>query len=513
MDFSFRKEKLENLQFPKHPSLHMKTMSILFNESPFGLMVSLLTGKTITPYPESKASFLLPETYSNSKHSDEERQSSIPSIIVEEFSSSAEAEDTTPHRYPGQFHTTTQSENRDIASHSTITTTSTIFDTKFIVVDWYDTHDPANPQNWSTSIKCAVTAVICCYTFAVYAGSSIYTPAENNIMEVFHVSIPVASLGLALYVLGYGMGPLLFSPLSEIPSIGRSIPYAITFAIYVILCIPTALVRNIPGLLVLRFLQGFFGSPCLATAPASFQDMFPLLKLPYSVAVWTSFSFCGPATGPVLSGFSVAANGWRWSMWELLWMAAPCFIAMFFFLPETSKANILLRRAKRLRKVTNNNRLRSQSEIDQTDMKLSAILSDALIKPIQICVLDPAVLFVNIYTSIVYGIYYSFFEAFPLVYGGIYGFNIGEVSTTFICIFIACLIGVSIYVSYLYFFLIPDVMKNGLRAQEHRLKPALFAVFLPTAGLFLFGWTSRESVHWIVSVIGITIYGVGVFIM
>ena len=38
---------------------------------------------------------------------------------------------------------------------------------------------------------------------------------------------------------------------------------------------------------------------------------------------------------------------------------------MFFFLPETSSANILLNRAKRLRKLTGDNRLKAQSEIDQ----------------------------------------------------------------------------------------------------------------------------------------------------
>lgn len=35
-------------------------------------------------------------------------------------------------------------------------------------------------------------------------------------MRVFGVGPTAASLGLALYVLGYGVGPLLWSPMSEI---------------------------------------------------------------------------------------------------------------------------------------------------------------------------------------------------------------------------------------------------------------------------------------------------------
>lgn len=56
-------------------------------------------------------------------------------------------------------------------------------------------------------------------------------------------------------------------------------------------------------------------------------------------------------------------------------------------------------------------------------------------------------------------------------------------------------------------------MKNGLRAQENRLVPALFACFGPTIGLFMFAWTARESIHWIAPTIGIVIYGASVFVV
>lgn len=49
----------------------------------------------------------------------------------------------------------------------------------------------------------------------------------------------------------------------------------------------------------------------------------------------------------------------------------------------------------------------SQSEIDQRQMKPSHVLVEALIKPMEISIKDPAVLFVQIYTAIIYGIYYS----------------------------------------------------------------------------------------------------------
>lgn len=76
-------------------------------------------------------------------------------------------------------------------------------------------------------------------------------------------------------------------------------------------------------------------------------------------------------------------------------------------MPETSTPNILLRRAERLRKFASSQRLKSQSEFDQAHLTVSGIAVDALIKPLEITIKDPAVLFVQVYAAILYAIYYS----------------------------------------------------------------------------------------------------------
>jgi DHA1 family multidrug resistance protein-like MFS transporter len=77
--------------------------------------------------------------------------------------------------------------------------------------------------------------------------------------------------------------------------------------------------------------------------------------------------------------------------WEMLWLSGPVCIAMLLTLPETSADNILLRRARRLRKLTGRNNILSQSEVDQTHMTAKQITLNALIKPWEINILDPAV--------------------------------------------------------------------------------------------------------------------------
>jgi DHA1 family multidrug resistance protein-like MFS transporter len=382
-----------------------------------------------------------------------------------------------------------------------------------ILVDWYATDDAENPQNFSFWKKASVLSLILLYTTGVYMGSAIYSPSIPGVMERFGVEIGAASLGLSMYVLAYGIGPLLFSPLSEIPIIGRNPPYIISYAIFVILTVPTALVDNFAGLVVLRFLQGFFGSPCLATGGATLQDIYSLIKLPYVLSLWALSATVGPAVGPVISGFSVAAKNWRWSLWEMLWMNAPIFLALFFFLPETSSANILLRRAQRLRKLTGNQNLKSQSEIDQANLSPRAVAVEALWRPFQLMLLDPSIAFTAVYTAIIYGIFYSFFEAFPLVYNEMYGFNLGELGLTFLSVTVGVIISIAWYWWYIYYIVEPSIRANGLGAPERRLIPALFVTFLVPIGLFLFGWTARSDIHWIVSCIGIVITTIGIFLI
>lgn len=215
-------------------------------------------------------------------------------------------------------------------------------------------------------------------------------------MESWNLGRVASSVGLSIYVIGYGLGPLIMSPLSEVPWTGRNPPYLIGKFIFVILCIPIALVDNFAGMLVLRFLLGVAGSPALATGGASYGDFATGMQLPYAIAIWAGGASAGPSLGPLISNFAVTAS-WRWPFYETLLIAGPTFFVMLFLLPETSGDYILLRRAQRLRKLTGRSDLMAESEIKARDQKPKEVLFQALIKPWEINMKDPAVLFTTLY--------------------------------------------------------------------------------------------------------------------
>jgi MFS family permease len=44
----------------------------------------------------------------------------------------------------------------------------------------------------------------------------------------------------------------------------------------------------------------------------------------------------GPTLGPIVAGFAVVANGWRWAFWEMLWITGFALVILSFSMPEVS---------------------------------------------------------------------------------------------------------------------------------------------------------------------------------
>lgn len=79
-----------------------------------------------------------------------------------------------------------------------------------LLIDFGLRYVPENPQNWGMPKKFFVAFQICLLCVSIYIGSAIYTPGEEEITEIFGVSTVVATLGLCLFVAGYGLGPSKF---------------------------------------------------------------------------------------------------------------------------------------------------------------------------------------------------------------------------------------------------------------------------------------------------------------
>lgn len=288
--------------------------------------------------------------------------------------------------------------------------------------------------------------------------------------------------------------------MSEIPTVGRSRIYFWTLLIFVLLQLPTGYAVNTAMLLIFRFLSGFFGGPVLATGGATLIDMYPPQDVPYWMGIYGACGILGPVFGPLIGGFAAQAKGWRWTIWELAWLCTVVLITLFFLMPETNPSNILHRRAKRLRKATGDHTLKCESDMKEVSMRDNFVV---LGRAFTLTFSEPVIFFVDLYSALLYGLLYIWFESFPIVFGDIYGFNIGQQGLVFLGIFVGGILTLPCYLFWITNYLIPQFTNAQAPVKpEVILPPTFFGAFALPICLFWYGWTSRESIHWIVPIIG-----------
>lgn len=162
------------------------------------------------------------------------------------------------------------------------------------VVRWLD-GDPRNPMNFPTWWKVMVVFSTAFATLMVSLSSSAYTGSIQSVIEEFHVSNIVATLGLSLFVLGFSVGPLIWAPLSE--QIGRQLPFFVSFLCLSAFTAGCAGARNIETLLILRFFAGAIGSSPLTNAGGVVSDMFVAEQRGLALCLFAATPYLGKSVG------------------------------------------------------------------------------------------------------------------------------------------------------------------------------------------------------------------------
>lgn len=376
------------------------------------------------------------------------------------------------------------------------------------LVTWNGPEDPENPLNWSRGKKAVVVLQVTLLTCVTYMGASICTSGQTAIQEEFGVGHVVGTLNLSLYVLGYGLGPMIFSPLSEVASIGRQRMYIWTLFFFAIFQIGAATVKDIGGLIVIRFISGILCSPVLATGGGSMGDMMDPETVPKFIGLWAAGALAAPVMGPLLGAAMVDAKGWRWIFWLLLWLCAGTFLVLAAFFPETQHDNILYRRAERIKRETGDSRYYTKQGELESGIDFTDFLIKTIARPFKLMALEPPILAFNIYTSLCYGTFYLFFEAFPIVFVGIYHFTLVELGLSYFGFLVGCFIAYTILLVFLDKVIQPKFQNNSFTPEAFLLLAMSVCWSLPLS-LFLFGWTAR--VHWILPIISQIFFILSVF--
>lgn len=359
-------------------------------------------------------------------------------------------------------------------------------------------NDPENPKNWSKAYKWYCTMVVAATCFVVAFASSVVTADIAGVAEEFDVSEEVALLSITLFVVGFGVGPMIFAPLSEV--YGRRIIYGTTLLVAVVFVVPGAVAKNIATLLVARAIDGIAFSAPMTLVGGTMADLWKSEERGIPMAAFSAAPFIGPAIGPLAGGFLSDAVGWRWLYWLHLILAFIVWVLITFTVPETYAPTILARRAKRMRAETGESDHVTEQDLDKRPF--GERMRIFLVRPFQLLFGELIVFLISLYMSVLYGLLYMFFVAYPIVFQKGKGYSASTTGLMFIPLAVGVVVSAfcSPWVNDHYRRLIAS--HAGLPPPELRLIPMMISCWCIPIGLFIFAWTSYPRLIWVGPALG-----------
>lgn len=372
------------------------------------------------------------------------------------------------------------------------------------LVDFDGDDDPYRPVNWSLKKKVITTALYGFTTMSATWASATISPGVTQISEEFNIGSQTATLAVSLFLIGFGTGPLLWAPLSEV--YGRK--NAVLPPIFIAACMTfgTAVAKDVQTLMITRFFGGFFASAPVTNTGGVLADLFPPTQRGIAIASYAMAVVCGPVLGPIVGSALVVADGWRWTEYLSGIIMLVILALDVIFVDESYPPILLVYKARRLRVQSGNWALHAKFE--EWDVSISELAHKFLIRPFQILT-TPIAIAMCLYASFCYGILYMQLGAIPIIFGEQRHWPLVSSTLPFISIMIGAFLGAAINILNQLRY---NKVGHGKVMPELRLVPMMPGSVAFASGLFITGWCGPPgNAPWIAPCIGLTLAGFGFF--
>ncbi|PWY76981.1 putative MFS transporter [Aspergillus heteromorphus CBS 117.55] len=372
------------------------------------------------------------------------------------------------------------------------------------LVTWNGPDDPENPKNWPKGSRWKNTWTVSLFVFISPVSSSMIAPAMQNLGKSLgmHSEIEVY-LSMAIFILGYAIGPIFFGPASEL--YGRVRLLQVSNVWYLAWNMGCGFAKTKSQLYAFRFLAGIGGSAPLAIGGGAISDMWSAEERGKAMGVYTLGPLLGPVVGPIAGGFIAQYSTWRWVFWATSAAAVGVQAVGLIWLRECHPGTLLRKKRDRLVQETGNQNLHTSEKVESLAYKLI----HALERPVLLFTTQPIIFCMAIYMGYLFGITYLMLATFPGIWDGVYHESPSIGGLNYLSIAIGSFAG-------LFFNLkLVDRIYRALKARnnnvgkpEFRMPSLAVGSVISTIGLFWYGWSIGHT-HWIMPNIGALIFTAG----
>lgn len=177
-------------------------------------------------------------------------------------------------------------------------------------------------------------------TFAITLGPLMQV-LDSSIMSValrhMQGTLSAAQDQIAWVLTSYLVAVAIMTPLSGVLStkFGRKRVFLVSIAGFVIASMMSGMSDTLTEILILRFVQGFFGAALVPVSQSMMLDIYPREDFGVAMAWWGVGIMFGPVFGPTLGGYITEYYTWRWVFYLNLPVGVLAFLMILALAPES----------------------------------------------------------------------------------------------------------------------------------------------------------------------------------
>ncbi|KAI0431781.1 major facilitator superfamily domain-containing protein [Xylaria sp. FL1042] len=194
-----------------------------------------------------------------------------------------------------------------------------------------DSHnDPLNWPSWRRD-----SALLSLGLFCMVGGgiTPIIAAGFTDVAKDYNVDVSEVSITTGLYMLGLGIGCVIFSPTAIL--YGKRPVYLFGAILFILSAVWCALSPSFTSLILARIFQGIAVSPVECLPSATIAEIFFLHERAFRIGIYTLLLLGGKNLVPLVSAAIINALSWRWVFWIVAIVVGFCGTLLFFFVPET----------------------------------------------------------------------------------------------------------------------------------------------------------------------------------
>lgn len=247
-------------------------------------------------------------------------------------------------------------------------------------------------------------------------------------------------------------------------------------------------------------------------------DMFGKENRGKSLAIAFFLPYLGPALGPILGGIVTELVDWQWVFWIMSIVNAVITVVGILFIHESYTPALLRSKAARSKAALDSEKPDGVLQPSAPIASFWSRLRTGLGRPINLLVYRPTIQINSIAFGINFGVYSLLLSTLATLYlGPKYNQTKAQASLHYIAISIGATIETqlgTILMDWIYKYLTERSNRNGTSkpgVPEYRAPYMAPGLLLVAIGVFWYGWSAENSIHWAVVDVGVVVFSMGSF--